>query len=409
MKRYIVTLTDAERAELGKLISSGKGAARRLAHARILLKADQGLPDERIAAEVEVGRATVERVRKRFVEEGLAASLDPRRPDNPREHKIDGEVEAHLVALACSCPTRGQGPLELAPPGRQADRAGIPARGLSRDGSPSLEANELAPWRKQEWVIPPEQCAEFVYHMEDVLDVYARPFDPKRPLVCLDELPKQLIGETRSPLPPLPGVPERIDYEYVRNGVANIFCVCEPLLGTRELLCHRASDPPGLGEAHQGPRRRPPSRRREDRPGARSTQHPLASIASTRPSSPPRPSGSADKLEIHHTPKHGSWLNIAEIELSVLSRQCLDRRIADLATLRQEVQAHQRYRDSLGTKVNWRFTTADARIKLKRLYPSSAGRHNMRLDALSRALCHPLGQMQSIGWADGRRWARVTC
>lgn len=108
MKRYIVTLTDAERAELGKLISTGKGAARRLAHARILLKADQGLTDERIAAEVEVGRATVERVRKRFVEEGLAASLDPRRPESPREHKIDGEVEAHLVALACSSPPEGK-------------------------------------------------------------------------------------------------------------------------------------------------------------------------------------------------------------------------------------------------------------------------------------------------------------
>lgn len=107
-KKYIVTLTEAERAELRKLISMGKGAARRLAHARILLKADQGLTDERIAAEVEVGTATVERVRKRFVEEGTEASLDPCRPDKPREHKIDGEVEAHLVAIACSAPPKGR-------------------------------------------------------------------------------------------------------------------------------------------------------------------------------------------------------------------------------------------------------------------------------------------------------------
>ncbi len=107
-KKYIVTLTEAEQAELHKLISTGKGAARRLTHARILLKADQGLPDERIAAEVEVGTATVERVRQRFVEEGLAASLDPRRPDQPRQHKIDGEVEAHLVALACGAPPEGR-------------------------------------------------------------------------------------------------------------------------------------------------------------------------------------------------------------------------------------------------------------------------------------------------------------
>ena len=108
MKRYIVTLTDTERAELRKLISTGKGAARRLAHARVLLKADQGLTDERIASEVEVGLATVERVRRRFVEEGLSAALDPHRPERPREHKIDGQVEAHLVALACSAPPAGK-------------------------------------------------------------------------------------------------------------------------------------------------------------------------------------------------------------------------------------------------------------------------------------------------------------
>ncbi len=106
-KRYIVTLTDSERAELHKLISSGKGAARRLAHARILLKADQGLPDRQIASEVDVGHATVERVRRRFVEEGLEASLDPHRPEKARPRKIDGEVEAHLIALACSAPPEG--------------------------------------------------------------------------------------------------------------------------------------------------------------------------------------------------------------------------------------------------------------------------------------------------------------
>ena len=107
-KKYVVTLTDPERAELRKLTSTGKGAARRLTHARILLKSDQGLPDQRIAAEVEVGHATIERVRQRFVEESLEASLDPRRPESPREHKIDGEVEAHLVALACSAPPEGR-------------------------------------------------------------------------------------------------------------------------------------------------------------------------------------------------------------------------------------------------------------------------------------------------------------
>jgi hypothetical protein len=227
----------------------------------------------------------------------------------------------------------------------------------------------LAPWRKQEWVIPPEANAEFVYHMEDVLDVYTRPSDPKRPLVCLDEMPKQLIGEVRSPEPAEPGRPERFDYEYVRNGVANIFCLCEPLLGTRELTVtdHRTRVDWAKQIKELVDVRHPDA----DKIVLVLDQlniHTPASLYETF--SPAEAKRLSDKLEIHPTPKHGSWLNIAEIELSVLSRQCLDRRIADLDTLKQEVQAHQTRRDALGTKVNWRFTTADARIKLKRLYPS---------------------------------------
>ena len=218
-------------------------------------------------------------------------------------------------------------------------------------------------------MIPPKANAEFVYHMEDVLDVYTEPVDPKRPLVCMDEMPKQLIGETRSPLPAEPGLSERFDYEYVRNGVANIFCVCEPLQGTRELSVTDQRT------------RKDWARLIKDLVDAR---HPDAdkivlvmdqlnthSPASLYEAFPPAEAKRlADKLEVHYTPKHGSWLNVAEVELSVLSRQCLDRRIADVATLRQEVEAHKRRRDALGTKVNWRFTTVDARIKLKRLYPS---------------------------------------
>jgi len=204
--------------------------------------------------------------------------------------------------------------------------------------------------------------------MEDVLDLYTRPLDPLRPLVCMDEMPKQLIGESRQPLPAQPGQSERFDYEYVRNGVANIFCVCEPLLGSREFTV---------------------TDRRTRKDWARlikdliDVRHPEAqkivlvmdqlnthSVASLYEAFPPQEAKRlSDKLEIHYTPKHGSWLNIAEIELSVLSRQCLDRRIADIDTLKQEVQAHQTQRDAQGTKVNWRFTTDDARIKLKRLYP----------------------------------------
>src|SRR5262249_7484751 len=234
---------------------------------------------------------------------------------------------------------------------------------------PVLEANELAPWRKQEWAIPPEEDAEFVYHMEDVLDVYTRPLDPKRPLVNVDELPKQLIGETRTPRPAEPGTPERFDYAYARNGAANIFVVCEPLLGTREFLVteHRTKADWAHLIKHVVAVRHPDAEKVVLVCDQLNTHHP-ASLYETFP--PAEAKRIADKLEIHYTPKHGSWLNIAENELSILSRQCLDRRIPDVETLKQEVQAHQTTRDALGRKVNWRFTTEDARIKLKRLYPS---------------------------------------
>jgi hypothetical protein len=218
-------------------------------------------------------------------------------------------------------------------------------------------------------VIPPEQSAEFVWQMEDVLDVYTRPLDPKCPLVCMDELPKQLIGEARSPLPPEPGQLERFDYEYVRNGVANIFCVTEPLLGTREFSVtdHRARGDFARLIKDIADLRHPEAEKIVLVLDQLNTHSP-ASLYETFP--PAEAKRLSDRLEIHHTPKHGSWLNIAEIELSVLSRQCLDRRIPDIETLKQEVQSHQIRRDAKGTKVNWRFTTADARIKLKRLYPS---------------------------------------
>jgi DDE superfamily endonuclease len=205
--------------------------------------------------------------------------------------------------------------------------------------------------------------------MEDVLDVYTRPFDPKRPLVTMDEISKQLVGEVRPPLPPRPGDPERYDVEYVRNGVANIFAVCEPLLGQREFTvtdrrtradwAHLIKDVVDV---------RHPAAETIVLVMDQLNTHDPASLYEAFP--PAEAKRIADKLEIHYTPKHGSWLNIAEIELSVLSRQCLDQRIEDTATLKAQVQAHQDRRDAKGSTIDWRFTTADARIKLKRLYPS---------------------------------------
>jgi hypothetical protein len=205
--------------------------------------------------------------------------------------------------------------------------------------------------------------------MEDVLDVYHRPYDEKRPMVCLDEASKQLIGEVIEPIPAEPGRPERFDYEYTRNGTANLFMVSEPLTGWRHVEVTDRRTAVDFAELVR-------DLVEEVYPDAEKVvlvmdnlnTHKLASLYEAFP--PEQARRIAERLEIHHTPKHGSWLNVAEIELSVLSRQCLDRRIETREELEREVEAWEGERNERGVGVRWRFTTADARIKLHRLYPT---------------------------------------
>jgi hypothetical protein len=205
--------------------------------------------------------------------------------------------------------------------------------------------------------------------MEDVLEVYHRPFDPKRPVVCLDEASKQLIGETRQPLPPEPGQPERFDYEYVRNGTANLFMVSEPLLGWRAVQITERRTAKDFAEVLRWlVEELHPDAERVVLVMDNLNTHKLASLYEAF--APEQARRIAERLEVHHTPKHGSWLNVAEIELSVLSRQCLDRRIETAEELRREVAAWEEPRNERAAEVKWRFTTADARIKLRHLYPS---------------------------------------
>src|SRR5512142_2566279 len=205
--------------------------------------------------------------------------------------------------------------------------------------------------------------------MEDVLEVYHRPFDPKRPLVCLDEASKQLIGEVAEPVPAEPGRPERIDYEDTRNGTANLFMVSEPLVGWRHVEVTERRTAVDFAEVVRW-------LVEEVHPEAEKVvlvldnlnTHKLASLYEAF--EPERARRIADRLEVHYTPKHGSWLNLAEIELSVLARQCLDRRIGTRGELRREVAVWEGERNKRGGVIQWRFTTADARIKLGRLYPT---------------------------------------
>ena len=220
----------------------------------------------------------------------------------------------------------------------------------------------------QEWCIPPKANAAFVAQMEDVLDVYTRLLDPKHPQVCFDESSKQQVKEVRTPLPGAPGQPARYDTEYERNGVSNLFMFFCPLLNWRHVKVtdHRTATDwahcmRDLVDVHF-----PDAERITVVQDNLNTHTPAALYVAFPPEEAKR---IWDKLEFHYTPKHGSWLNMAEIELSVLSRQCLERRIPDQATLIREVAAWEAERNAMRATVHWRFTTADARIKLKHLYP----------------------------------------
>ena len=231
------------------------------------------------------------------------------------------------------------------------------------------QKNELKPWQQKQWVIPPQANAEFVCAMEDVLEVYKRPRDVERPVVCLDETSKQLIGETRTPIPGAPGQPERIDYEYERQGTANLFMTFEPLAGWRWVKVTERRTAVDFAEV---------LRELSDvhYPDAKKIVLVMDNLNTHKPASlyeafaPAEARRLSERFEVHYTPKHGSWLDMAETELSVLARQCLNRRIGNLGHLKREIQAWQKRRNEAESTVDWRFTTKDARIKLKRLYPS---------------------------------------
>jgi hypothetical protein len=222
---------------------------------------------------------------------------------------------------------------------------------------------------KEQWVIPPDASSAFVAAMEDVLEVYHRPHNPKYPVVCLDETSKQLIAETRVPIAAKPGRPARYDYEYERNGTANLFMLFAPLEGWRHVEVtdrHTAVDYARLlkvlSDEHF------PRAARIVLVQDNLNTHKPASLYEAFPAVEAR--RLVERFEWHYTPKHGSWLDMAESELSVLSTQCLNRRIPDKQTLVEEVAAWQIERNKKHAKADWQFTTADARVKLKRLYPS---------------------------------------
>jgi transposase len=366
--RYRVELSQAERNELTAMLGGGKHAARKLKRAQILLAADAGSCDAEIVRTVRVSLSTVGRTKRRFVEGNLERALSEE-PRPGAERKLTGKEEALLVATACAKPPAGRKRWTLTLLAdamvKFTDHDSLSGETVRR----RLAENDLKPWRRDMWCIP-RVDGEYVARMEDVLDLYAEAPDPERPLVCFDETPVQLIGEVRQPITAQPGQRERYDYEYRRNGTVNLFVTFDPHRGWRNVKvtdrraavdyahCMRE-----LVDVHY--------------PDAACIRVVQDNLSIHKPGAlyeafaPAEARRILRRLEFHFTPKHASWLNMVECEISVLQRQCLGRRIDDPKRLRNEIAAWQKRRNKTRARIKWMFTTDKARAKLGRAYPAT--------------------------------------
>jgi transposase len=364
--RYRVRLTDSERTELAGLVGSAKTLGQKRKRAQILMASDRGIPDETIAATLPAGLSTVYRTKKRFVEEGLEAALNEKpRPGGNR--KLSGHEEATLVALACSKAPLGRArwTLELLAGAliRLTDHKSLSRETVRR----RLVENELKPWQRKMWCIPAVDT-EFVLRMEDVLDLYAERPDRKRPVVCFDETPTQLIGEARIPIPAEPGKVEKFDYEYCRNGTANLFVFVDAHRPWRHVKVTDQRTAIDFAECMRDlvDLHYPKATRIRVVLDNLST-HNAKNLYEAFPAEEAR--RILRRLEFHYTPKHASWLNMVEIEISVLASQCLDCRIPDRTTLESAVAAWQKARNCAGARIQWMFSVEKARKKLGKVYP----------------------------------------
>lgn len=341
----------------------------------ILLAADTGKGRSEktyreVASAAGASEATVITTLKEFLTDGFTKMIIPNR--NPASDvsrlKVTGDVEAKIIATACSAAPKGYVRWTLNLLYNQMmvvlEDVSISRSTIGR----TLVKNDLRPHLNEYWCIPPEEDAEFVANMEDILDVYQQSYDPKYPLWCMDEKPYQILGEAREPLPMRPGDLSKTDSEYVRNGTVSIFCFVQPHTGK---ILHSVE----------------PTRTAVDwaekikylvdevEPDAEKiilvmdnlNTHNISSLYKAFP--PEEARRIAKKLEVHYTPRHGSWLDIAEIGINIMTRECLNRRIPSIEALKEELKAWNDEYDKDPSPVNWQFHADDSRIKLKRLYP----------------------------------------
>lgn len=365
--RYLVELNDEEKTQLQDLLSGGHRGARRLKRAQVLLAAARGESDATIAANLSVGTSTVYRTKRRFVEEGLEPALSEQ-PRAGAERKLSSNEEALLIAVACSKPPAGRArwTLELLAGEvvRRTEHTTLSRETVRR----RLAEQKVKPWQQRMWCIPAVD-AEYVARMEDILELYTSTPSLNRPVVCFDETPVQLIGETRVPWPAQPGQTARIDYEYRRNGTANLFVFLDAHQPWRHVKVTERRTAIDFAECM-----------RElvtvHYPEAQTIRVVLDNLSTHKASAlyeafpPAEARAILRRLEFHYVPKHASWLNMVEIEIGVLVRQCLDRRIGDRVTLSREISAWQRQRNHEAARIRWLFGIEQARQKLGRLYPA---------------------------------------
>ena len=369
--RYRVELDESERQQLAAMVAGGKQPVRRVKRAQILLAAAWGVSDAEMAATLRVGTSTVYRTKQRFVEHGLERALSEEpRPGGKR--KLAAAEEALLIATACSHPPTGRAHWTLALLASTLVRLTAHTTISRATIGRRLAANDLKPWQEKMWCVP-QIDARYVACMEDVLELYTTLPRPGTAVVCVDETPQQLIGEVRAALPPAPGQPARHDYEYRRNGTANIFVALDAhaprrytTVTARRTAVDFAEWLRDLVDVHYAGTER--LRLVLDN---LSTHTPAALYEAFPPAEARRV---LRRLEFHYVPKHASRLNMVEIEIGVLSAQCLDRRIPDMPTLDHEVDAWTRARNAAGARIRWMFGIEQARGKLGRAYPAVAGR-----------------------------------
>lgn len=378
---YKVELGNEEREVLRELIYRGSPRVRKVKRALILLGADEGRTHEEIARSVDVGTATVFRTKRDFVEQGLAQALEEA-PRLGARRKLSDKEELLLVATACSDPPKGRARWTIELLADQMVRLTHHEHIGDETIRRRLHDKQLKPWQHKMWCIP-KVDGDFVARMEDVVELYTQPADPARPVICFDQSPTQLIGESRLPVPPAPGILGRIDYEYRRNGTANLFAFVDVHRPWRHIkvtdhrtaidFAHCMKD---LSDVHF--------------PDAEVivvvmdnlSTHTVGALYEAFPAKEAR--RLAQRLQFHYTPKHASWLNMVEIELGVLRGQCLDRRIPDRQMLEREVAAWAQQRNESGARINWLFDLDRARQKLARSYPRHAS-DELELPALQAA------------------------